>query len=647
MSIQHGLKHNTEDFINFMVKKYNNLFGYELTIYKNLVTPVKIRCNKCNYIIEGKPQNLKQKCLCPNCGKGKKRYKNTEEMIEVLKKIHNNKYDYSLLTGNKLSSCQKIICPDHGVFVQNLTDHKRGTKCPKCVRTNEYISKNNWSKTLKIFKEIHKNENNDPLYIYDEFVYVNNTAAGIIICPEHGKFSQTPEKHKKGYGCPKCPGYPIRKKPYTTLTHEKFVERSNIIHNFKYDYSEFVYVNNIIKGIINCPKHGKFIQDPLNHLNGSGCPKCAIENKKLNEEDLILEFKKIHGDKYSFPNLGYTSIFGSIQVFCNTHKRFFYPTASNFRQGTGCPYCKLNKAENFLTDIFEEYNIDYLYNDRRFINPLEIDILVDSYKFGIEHNGLVYHSYGNSNWSALNNYNKLDKQRHLNKTKLMEAKDYQLFHIREDQLRDPLKKDIWKSILLNKCNISNKIHARKLQVVNLGLIKEHQLFVKKFLDENHLQGSCNASIQLGLQDPKTGVIYSIMTFGVSRFNKNIEWELLRFCNLKFHNVRGAASKLLKAFERWQNPKSLISYANRDWSQGNVYNKLGFEYQYSSEPNYIYITESQEIIKRQKVQKHKLKEFLESRNLIFKEELSERDNMINNNFRIYYDTGNLVYHKYYN
>ena len=137
-----------------------------------------------------------------------------------------------------------------------------------------------------------------------------------------------------------------------------------------------------------------------------------------------------------------------------------------------------------------------------------------------------------------------------------------------------------------------------------------------------------------------------MTFGVSRFNKNIEWELLRFCNLKFHNVRGAASKLLKAFERWQNPKSLISYANRDWSQGNVYNKLGFEYQYSSEPNYIYITESQEIIKRQKVQKHKLKEFLESRNLIFKEELSERDNMINNNFRIYYDTGNLVYYKNY-
>ena len=39
-------------------------------------------------------------------------------------------------------------------------------------------------------------------------------------------------------------------------------------------------------------------------------------------------------------------------------------------------------------------------------------------------------------------------------------------------------------------------------------------------------------------------------------------------------------------------------------------------------------------------------FLDSRNLIFNEKLSERDNMINNGYRIYYDTGNIVYHKKY-
>ena len=224
----------------------------------------------------------------------------------------------------------------------------------------------------------------------------------------------------------------------------------------------------------------------------------------------------------------------------------------------------------------------------------------------------------------------------------MEEQGYQLFHIREDHLLDSKKKEIWKSVLLNKCGLSHKIHARKLQVINLN---NHKDFVKVFLEENHLQGSCPSSIKLGLQDSKTGVVYSIMTFGKSRFNKNIEYELLRFCNAKFFNVRGAASKLLKFFERTYKPNSLVSYANRDWSQGNLYKAIGFKYSHTSEPNYFYI-DGIKIIPRQQVQKHKLKAFLEARNQVFNENLSERDNMINNGYRIYYDTGNLVYHKIY-
>ena len=105
----------------------------------------------------------------------------------------------------------------------------------------------------------------------------------------------------------------------------------------------------------------------------------------------------------------------------------------------------------------------------------------------------------------------------------MEEKGYQLFHIKDIDQNNSIKKEIWKSVLLNKCGISHKIHARKLQVVNLENYKE---FTKIFLKENHLQGNCVSSIKLGLQDPKTGIVYSIMTFGKSRFNKNIEYEKL-------------------------------------------------------------------------------------------------------------------------
>ena len=187
------------------------------------------------------------------------------------------------------------------------------------------------------------------------------------------------------------------------------------------------------------------------------------------------------------------------------------------------------------------------------------------------------------------------------------------------------------------------MHARKLQVVNLS---GYSNFVKDYLDENHLQGNCPSSIKLGLQDPKTGIVYSIMTFGKSRFDKNIEYELLRFCNLRYHNVRGAASKLLKAFERAYKPQSLVSYANRDWSQGNLYRALDFTFIRSTPPNYFYVDSKLKTISRIQTQKHKLQDFLESRNGIFDSNLSERDNMINNGYRIYYDTGNLVYHKFY-
>ena len=63
-------------------------------------------------------------------------------------------------------------------------------------------------------------------------------------------------------------------------------------------------------------------------------------------------------------------------------------------------------------------------------------------------------------------------------------------------------------------------------------------------------------------------------------------------------------------------------------------------------NYFYIDNNLKIISRIQVQKHKLKAFLEARNQVFNENLSERDNMVNNGYRIYYDTGNLVYHKIY-
>ena len=84
-----------------------------------------------------------------------------------------------------------------------------------------------------------------------------------------------------------------------------------------------------------------------------------------------------------------------------------------------------------------------------------------------------------------------------------------------------------------------------------------------------------------------------MTFGKKRKNmggksKDGEFELLRFCNILNTNVVGGASKLFKHFIKNYDYNSIISYADRSHSNGKLYEKLGFEFESKTKPNYHYI-----------------------------------------------------------
>lgn len=154
---------------------------------------------------------------------------------------------------------------------------------------------------------------------------------------------------------------------------------------------------------------------------------------------------------------------------------------------------------------------------------------------------------------------------------------------------------------------------------------------------NHIQGGVHSSINLGLYYDDE--LISLMTFSKPRFNKKYEWELVRFCNKIGYHVPGAASRLLKHFERQYNPKSIISYADRRWSKGNLYSKIGFKQVSTSKPNYWYIVDG-ELESRVKYQKHKLNSILEH----FDSSKSEWENMKDNGYNRIFDCGNLVFLK---
>jgi hypothetical protein len=300
-----------------------------------------------------------------------------------------------------------------------------------------------------------------------------------------------------------------------------------------------------------------------------------------------------------------------------------------------CPKCfpRLTKGTSQMEhDLFDFIKSIYSGNvfwrddeNKKFINNREIDIIIPEKKIAIEFDGLYWHS----------DENKKIKKYHLLKTEECEKKDYQLIHIFENEWI--YKQDIVKSRLKNLLGVYEKtIYARKCDIKNISM--ETSL---NFQNTNHIQGAVYSPINLGLFF--NDELIATMTFSKCRFDKKHEWELVRFCTKMGYHVIGGASKLLKYFENNYNPKSLVSYADRRWSRGNLYSALGFTFSHNSSPNYWYFKKSNQMLEsRIKYQKHKLKNILE----IFDNELTEYENMKNNGYNRIYDCGNMVFEKIY-
>jgi hypothetical protein len=80
----------------------------------------------------------------------------------------------------------------------------------------------------------------------------------------------------------------------------------------------------------------------------------------------------------------------------------------------------------------------------------------------------------------------------------------------------------------------------------------------------------------------------------ARNYKDNTWELSRFCSKINYHVVGIASKLLKYFERNYDWNEIFSYADRRWSSGDLYGKIGFDFIGKTQVNYWYIAKQKRI-----------------------------------------------------
>ena len=560
---------NRNDFIEKATAIHGNKYDYSKVVYTNNSTKVCIICPEHGEFWQT-PNHHLQKHGCQKCANVEKQ--TTKDFICKAKDIHGDKYDYSNVeyVNNHTKVC--IICSEHGEFWQTPKNHLKGQGCPKCAvkirATKNALSKNNF---IEKAKKIHGDK-----YDYSKVEYINTHTKVCIICPEHGEFWQMPNEHLQGCGCSKCSNR-------IKLDTEEFIRRAREIHGNRYDYSKVEYINAQTKVKIICPIHGEFWQTPSGHLNGHGCSKCHIEKLKEEKRYSLNEWieiaNNVHQNKYDYSKSVYSSSNREIEIICPKHGSF-WQIATEHLQGCGCPKCShhISSYEIEIKDFIQNnISSEIKTNIRNLISgKKELDIYIPEKNMAIEFNGLIFHS----------EKCKIDKNYHLNKTRECEKQGIRLIHIFEDEWL--YKKDIVKSMLTNILGFTdNKIFARKCMLKNVPPKDAMQ-----FLDENHIQGRCKAKYHYGLY--YNDELVSLMAFGCVKQQKKYSndyentYELLRFCNRLNTTIVGGASKLIKHFIKEIKPHEIIAYADKRWSNGNLYEKLGFAYSHDSKPNYFYV-----------------------------------------------------------
>ena len=553
-----------EQFIERSNKIHNNKFDYSKIEYIDTRHKIKIICPIHGYFYQ-LPSDHMRGIGCSKCS-GKYQY-TTDEWIVEAKKVHGDRYDYSLVYYKGNNKIVIIICPEHGEFKQKPNAHLMGHGCSLCA--NMKRNKNN-TKTLDQFiKESNKIHNN--FYDYSLVIYKNNQTKVKIICPIHGMFEQITKDHLYGHGCPKC--YYIKHSLMSKKTTDCFIEEAIAVHGYTYDYSLVEYTGTSKKVKIICPIHGIFKQTPNCHLRGGGCRQCFdarnSKNKTLTTEQFIKKAIEVHGDRYDYSLVEYVGAHDKVKIICSVHG-VFNQRPNNHLNGAGCSECSgsiSNQEIELLSFIKENYTKEIISNTRTIISPLELDIYLPDLKLAFEYNGLYWHGEQNK-----------DKDYHYNKTKLCLDKGIHLIHIYED---DWIHKNlITKSRILNLLGKSEVIYARKCKIKEVDITRE-------FLVDNHIQGYCNSKNNYGLF--YNDELVSLMTLGHSRFESG-KTELLRFCNKLNTSVVGGASRLFKHAIKQNDWNSIISYADRSWSNGALYNNLGFTFIDITKPNYKYIIE---------------------------------------------------------
>jgi hypothetical protein len=229
---------------------------------------------------------------------------------------------------------------------------------------------------------------------------------------------------------------------------------------------------------------------------------------------------------------------------------------------------RISKAQQEIADFIVTIGDYQAEQCNRALIGVELDIIVPSAMLAIEVNGIYYHT---EEFKPGRNY-------HLNKTTLANCVGYSLFHVYDYQWHS--QKSIVMSMIRHKLGkTATKVYARQCRIGYVDSVER-----MKFFERNHIQGKDSASTAIGLYH--NDILVCCASFRVPRFSKRYDWELVRFASLLDTAVVGGFSRAFKYF-RDHHPGSIVSYSDREYSDGKLYQVAGFRLEATNPPSYYY------------------------------------------------------------
>ncbi|AST99899.1 HNH endonuclease [Bacillus phage PBS1] len=570
--------------------------------------------------------------------------KKTTEMF--IKEVYDLVGDEYTVLGEYTGTNNKIKMKhekcSHEYYVSPNGFLNAGNRCP--LHKSERISKRKNKTTEMFIKEVYD-------LVGDEYTvlgeYINSSKLVLLrhnICNK--EFKKRPNDFlSKGSRCPDCTKKLIKRKK--TKTTEMFIKEVYDLVGDEYTVlGEYISSQDKIEMRHNTSDSHNFFITPTNFLKRKRCNICNKNPKNKGSNGFKEDFYRIfNSNDYTIKSryinnktpiviehsCGYSWEVRPVDIL--------HGNSRGKKVKRDCPRCQLkkhnSKDEIELYDYIKQIlpnSTNVILSDRKILEGLELDIYIPSKKIAIEYNGLYWHGESQGK----------DRNYHLNKLKKCNEKGIRLIHLFENEWID--NKELIKGKIKHILGLNNgeKIYARKCY------IEEIQNNVKRdFLDKNHIQGSDNSTIKLGLWYPRNegDELVAVMTFCKPRVSlgqkgNKYDYELSRFATERDYNVIGSFGKLFSYFKKNYDWNKIITYADLRWSEGNVYHKNSFHFMHNSQPNYWYFNKNKlSLSHRYNYRKQRLKELFPE---IYSNDKTEIQIMREAGYDRIWDCGNLVF-----